>query len=159
MTLAAAWLFLEIRSDQRLEEDRRALTEEVQRTEEIAKQAIKSPVDTKSSLPTALQEALSETQGSISFAARAVDNPDGYFVVLHSYRKLAEAVKELPQYRSSTNEPVRLFWAVNNYFAPVVGVFATREEALAKQRDLRSIVSDAYVFGAWAFPYELVERK
>lgn len=159
LTLAAAWLFLEIRSDQRLEEDRRALTKEVQRTEEIAKQAIKSPVDTNLPLPTALQQALRETQGSIPFAVRAVNNPDGYFVILGSYRKLADAVSALPQLRRSTNEPVRLFWAVNDYFATVVGVLATREEALAKQRGLRSVVSDAYLFGAWAFPYELVERK
>jgi hypothetical protein len=152
-TLAGVWLFFAVRADQRLEGDRLALDKRAEQAVDIARRSI----DPNPPLPQALQQSLDEHQTSTPFVPCAVNRPDGYFVVLGSYQKLPIAVTKFHEFQRSTNEPVRLLWAVNNYFSPVVGVLATREEALAKQRNLRSVVSDAYVFEAWAFPYELIE--
>jgi len=152
-TLAGVWLFFAVRADRRLEGDRLALVQEVKQAKDIARPL----VPPHPPLPQVLQQSLDEHQTSTPFVPCAVNGPDGYFVVLGSYQKLPIAVTKFHEFQRSTNEPVRLLWAVNNYFSPVVGIFATREEALAKQRNLRSVVSDAYIFEAWAFPYELIE--
>jgi cell division protein FtsL len=138
----------------KLTADKEALTKEVEAGQEVGVETLaKSPVT--NTLPDALKQTLKAAPRGVRLTARPVPNRAGYVVLLGSYRQIAIAIADLPSFRRRTGEPVDLFWSVNGYIAAAVGVFRTREEASSKQRQVRSAVKDAYVFGTWAYPYKL----
>jgi hypothetical protein len=79
-----------------------------------------------------------------------------YLVVLGSFKNLQLAVDRTVELRQQLDDEVELLYAVNAYFAPVVGVFTDRDEAYEKRDRIRESVPGAYVLTAWGFPFEVV---
>jgi hypothetical protein len=83
------------------------------------------------------------------------DQRQGYIVVLGSYRKIEDAVKRVMAFRENISREVKLYYAINDYYAAALGIFESRDEAIKTMRAVRSKISDAYIFSSAAFPYEI----
>ncbi len=156
--LVSIWLLLEVRSQKQVEANQAALSQKAQFAEEVANQA-KPIIEEKTSanpIPPELTAAVQAVGKPILIVRRT--DIQGYFVVLGSYKQLSAAITKLHELRRQTDKTVRLFWAVNGYYAPVIGILNTKDDALQTQLELRSTVPDAYLFSSWAFPYEVVEQ-
>lgn len=91
-----------------------------------------------------------------SSVSKLYEEKQGSVVVLGSYKDLEEAIsgiknlqKRLPSYN------LKLYFAVNNYYAAVIGIIEDSSIAFSTLKKVRSVVQDAYIFDSWAFPYEI----
>lgn len=133
--------------------DKRALTKEVEEAHVVGVDALGKSAPT--TIPEELQQILKDVPPGVQLVPTSVKNREGWMVVLASHKNARSALNDLSSLRQRTDETVELYWAVNGYVTPALGVFDTRQEASAKQQQVRSSVKDAFVFGAWAFPYVL----
>jgi len=76
-------------------------------------------------------------------------------IVLASYKNIEKAITGVKHLRGEFTDKIKLYFAVNNYYAAVIGIFQEKSDANSKLEEIKSIVTDAYIFQSWAFPYEI----
>jgi hypothetical protein len=83
------------------------------------------------------------------------EEAQGYVVVLGSYKNIEKAITGVKIFRGKFQDEVKLYYAINDYYAAAIGIISNEKLAQKKLSDVRAYRSDAYIFGSWAFPYEI----
>jgi uncharacterized small protein (DUF1192 family) len=81
--------------------------------------------------------------------------PQGYLLVLGSFKDIESAIRQVQAFRRKISPDVKLFYAINDYYAAAQGIIANKKEASAALDNARAHVADAYLFSSSAFPYEI----
>jgi hypothetical protein len=106
-----------------------------------------------------LTESILQGSGLIKGGSSAISElpqqEEGYVVVLGSYKSIEKAISAVKRLRQTYMGEVKLYFAVNDYYAAVLGIFSDKETAEVQLERARETVSDAYIFRASAFPYEI----
>lgn len=110
--------------------------------ETLTKESLQREIDSKLKYDKAeVREIYSEDQG--------------YVVVLFSGKEINRAVRALKMFRKRTLEDVRLYYAINDFYAVAIGIIVDKKLADAKVQEVKVFQADAYPYASWAFPYEI----
>ena len=102
-----------------------------------------------------LKEKYLMLEGKLSNEEISFAENEGYVIVLGSYKEIEEAITAVKYLQPRFAEKIKLFFAVNNYYAVVMGIFENENIANSKLKETKKIVNDAYIFESQAFPYEI----
>lgn len=147
-----------IKEKQKLELEKKELENKItEKREQI--EALDSEIQNRTERLNYIEEA---TRSSL--ASRGVDRSkvvslnqekQGFLVILGSYKNLKYASARAKQLRKHLSEEVNVYYAINDYFAPAIGVLDSLEMAQEKLKAAQLVQPDAYIFGSWAFPFQV----
>jgi chromosome segregation ATPase len=149
-----------LETKEQLEVDIESKKETVQKLESEIEYATKNLKDLEEKLRTTQQLSESILQGcliddGLSTITPLYSDRQGYVVVLGSYKNIEKAISAIKKFRQSDLGKVKLYFAVNDYYAAVLGIFDEKQAAEVALKDARKVVRDAYIYNSLAFPYEI----
>jgi len=122
--------------------------------QELAKLISKSMLET-SSKKEILQKKLDTTGIGLPKISEIFESIQGYVVVLASYKNIQNAKRGVKILSMQNIGEVKLFYAINDYYAAVIGIIRSRKIALQRLEKIKQKIPDAYIYTSWAFPYEI----